>query len=145
MFAVTQRQATVREQAVNALTLQNFFRKFSFPAAGVLVSVALGAPIGLLIGHRITLRLVNSRLTQYASSILIAGEASSSDARSVLALMNSSPYPVCSHSESDYFRQILLRSEYIKEAGRIQDGKIVCSTTLGGLQQPFALPKANFF
>jgi sensor c-di-GMP phosphodiesterase-like protein len=126
------------------LKLHISFRKPSLPAACILVSIALGALIGLLVGQAITLHFVKTRLDQYASRILVQGEASSSDARAVLAKMNASPYPICSHMEEAYFRQLLLFSEFTKDAGRIQDGEIICSTTLSDLSGPFPLPKPNF-
>jgi len=99
---------------------------------------------GLFVGKTVVLHLVRDELAKYASGILTQGEASSSDARVFLAAMNASPYTICSHPEGDYFRELLLRSEYIKEAGRIQNDSIVCSTTLGGLTKPLSLPKPDF-
>jgi sensor c-di-GMP phosphodiesterase-like protein len=56
----------------------------------------------------------------------------------MLATMNASPYPYCSDSEIEYFRQLIFQSEFLKAAGRMHDGQINCSTTSGGGQLPSA-------
>jgi sensor c-di-GMP phosphodiesterase-like protein len=45
--------------------------------------------------------------------------------------LKESPYPSCSDAEIAYFRELVFRSEYLKDAGRILGGKIVCSATAG--------------
>jgi sensor c-di-GMP phosphodiesterase-like protein len=45
--------------------------------------------------------------------------------------MNSSPYAFCSEEEIEYFRQLIFQSRFLKAAGRMRDGQILCSTTSG--------------
>ena len=45
--------------------------------------------------------------------------------------MNSSPYAFCSEPEIEYFRQLIFQSRFLKAAGRMQSGRIGCSTTSG--------------
>jgi sensor c-di-GMP phosphodiesterase-like protein len=117
----------------------------------VLIAVAstvLGAVGGLLAGfvsgRAITLRLVEGRLGQFALRVVADADAASTDARAVLAAMRSSPYPFCSDEEIVYLRGQIFLSEYMKDAGRIRDGKIVCSTTLGRLARTVELPRPFF-
>lgn len=105
---------------------------------------AAGVLTGYLIGREITLKSIQSKLVVYASGTLAQGEASIKESMLVLAEMNASPYISCSAEELNYLRQLLFRSEYLKEMGRIQDAKIVCSATLGKLLQPMLLPQPEF-
>jgi sensor c-di-GMP phosphodiesterase-like protein len=49
----------------------------------------------------------------------------------LLSTLNKSARPFCSDSEIGYFRDLVFRSEYVKDAGRISGGKIECSATEG--------------
>lgn len=115
--------------------------------AATLVAAACGLFAGYLVGRTITLNLAREKLVQYATRIMNAGESSSAESRAVLAQMNASPYPPCSDAERGYFRRLIFQSEYLKDGGRIQDGRILCSTTLGRVDRivpPLALSKPDF-
>jgi len=112
--------------------------------AATIVTAVSGMLVGAVLGRTVTLNLAKERLEDYATRIMNEGEASSAESRSVLAAMNASSYPPCSTTEQDYFRHLVFQSEYLKDAGRIADGRIACSATLGRLQPPFLLPKADF-
>jgi len=100
-----------------------------------LCAIALGMAAGALggnwLGVAIVVRQSESRLDQYAARIIQAGQTSTEESRKVLAQLNSSPFPFCSEAEITYFRALVYRSHYLKEAGRISDGTLACSTTLG--------------
>ncbi len=91
---------------------------------------------GNLLGFVLMLRHTYVRLEQHATYILNEAETSAGEARSVLATMNGSPYTFCSEAEITWFRSLIFQSEYLKEGGRMRDGRIVCSATLGRLDQP---------
>ena len=46
-------------------------------------------------------------------------------------VLKASPYPYCSEAEIGYFRGLVFRSDYVKDAGRMHDGNIDCSATMG--------------
>jgi sensor c-di-GMP phosphodiesterase-like protein len=92
---------------------------------------ALGVLAGSLANEAITLRLAEARLDQYALRLLTDGEASSSELRTVLTAVSAAPNSFCSGGQIDYFRKLIFESEYTKDVGRMRDGKIVCSATLG--------------
>src|SRR5208283_2493641 len=50
----------------------------------------------------------------------------------------------CSDAEVAWFRSLIYQSENLKEAGRMRDGKVECSATLGRLDQPIQAPAADF-
>lgn len=99
-------------------------------ASTVLLAVA-GTLGGFLFGHAYALRQAALRLDQYANRILVKTEASTSESRAMLATMNGSPYSRCSDAEIEYFRQLIFQSQFLKAAGRMQNGRIECSTTGG--------------
>jgi sensor c-di-GMP phosphodiesterase-like protein len=100
-----------------------------------LVATAIGAAVGALagywIGHTIVMGQALGRLDQQAMRILAEGEASKTESRQVLKVLNGSAYSFCSDAEIGYFRKLVFQSRYLKEAGRMRGGKIDCSTTLG--------------
>ena len=103
------------------------------------VRIALGATVigtiagalgGYLLGRATTLSQTEARLVQYSNRMLNEGDAGTAESRKVLAEMNASPYAFCSDDEVAYFRGLVFRAEYLKDAGRMRDGQIECSATL---------------
>jgi sensor c-di-GMP phosphodiesterase-like protein len=109
-----------------------------------LAAAAFGLLAGYWAGRVIALRLTESKLKQYATLTMKEADASSRESRTMLAAMNASTFPYCSEAEIAWFRKLLFQSEYLKEAGRMRDGKIECSATLGRLAQPVAQPQPGF-
>ncbi len=99
------------------------------------VATAIGAAVGALagywIGHSIVMGQALGRLDQQATRIMVEGEALKTESRQVLKELNGSAYSFCSDEEIGYFRKLVFRSHYLKEAGHIRGGRIDCSTTLG--------------
>ena len=96
-----------------------------------LLGVTGGALAGFWAGREQTLRQAATRLDQFARRNAIEGDRTTGEARTVLAAMNASQNAFCSETEIASFRKLVYASRYLKEAGRIRDGKIACSTTLG--------------
>ncbi|MGA2652386.1 MAG: EAL domain-containing protein [Terracidiphilus sp.] len=99
------------------------------------VAAVCGALAGYLMGVALTLRHAESKLDQYALRIRQEAETSAAEARSILVLFNASPYAYCSDEEIARFRKLIFQSEYLKDGGRMRDGRIDCSTTLGRANQ----------
>ncbi len=99
---------------------------------------ACGLLGGYLLGSGISLRVATNWLDRYARLTEAQADSSFVEARSTLDVLKDSPYPYCSDIEIAYFRGLVLRSQYLKEAGRIQNGKIDCSTTGGRLVRSVA-------
>jgi sensor c-di-GMP phosphodiesterase-like protein len=104
--------------------------------AAATIAAACGIVAGDLLGSAVTLRLTESRLRQQAAQAIADSEVSSQESRTLLATMNASPYPYCSDAEIAYFRKLVFASEYLHEAGRMRNGIIDCSATLGRLATP---------
>jgi sensor c-di-GMP phosphodiesterase-like protein len=97
-----------------------------------------------MLSRAITERVAEARLQQYSTRIMADGEAFSSELRTVLAAVSASPHPVCSEAEIGYFRALIFESEYLKDAGRMSDGKIVCSAGLGRTLPPQEQAEPDF-
>jgi sensor c-di-GMP phosphodiesterase-like protein len=97
-----------------------------------------------MLGRDLLLRLAETKLQQYAGRIMADGEASSAELRTILSAVSASPHPLCSDAEIRYFRSLIFESEYSKDVGRMRDGKIACSATLGRLPRPQAQSSPDF-
>ncbi|MGO9339393.1 MAG: EAL domain-containing protein [Terracidiphilus sp.] len=95
------------------------------------VSAACGIAAGNLLGRVLALEAAEHDLDQYAKLMVVHEDASSVEARNLLSTLKESPYASCSDAEIAYFRELVFRSEYLKDAGRILGGKIACSATAG--------------
>jgi sensor c-di-GMP phosphodiesterase-like protein len=104
--------------------------------AATVIAAFCGTLAGYLLGRAITLHLAASRLNGEAEVILAEEEAGAAESRAVLGAMNASPYPECSDSEIAYFRKLIYQSKYLKDGGRMSNGRMLCSVTLGARELP---------
>jgi sensor c-di-GMP phosphodiesterase-like protein len=107
--------------------------------------LAAGGSAGYLLGRVLTLSQTGNRLQQYAKRIIDEGQKSTTESRNVLAAMNASPYAKCSDAEINYFSKLIFDSQYLKAAGRMHDGMIQCSTSLGRAAQSNVQYKPDIF
>lgn len=105
---------------------------------------AMGAFGGYLLARTITANVAETWLEQYATRINADGEASAAELRTVLAAVGASRYTPCSNEEIGYFRALIFESDFLKDAGRMQNGKIACSAALGATTKAFDLAQADF-
>ena len=93
-----------------------------------------GLVVGYWLGIVVALRLAENWLDQYSKLMVVQQDAAAAEAHDLLTGLKSSPYPSCSDAEINYLRQLVFKSQYLKDAGRIHDGKIDCSATAGRSQ-----------
>ena len=109
----------------------------------VTMTAALGAITGLLLGCVLAIPLAENHLKTYMERVAAQDDASLKEARSVLDSMQHSADPACSAEELSNLRELVFLSNYLKAAGRIQRGRIECSTTAGRPARPFGNFKAG--
>jgi sensor c-di-GMP phosphodiesterase-like protein len=109
-----------------------------------MVTAACGMLAGYVLGCDLMLRLAENKLRQNATRTIGEADAASTESRAVLAEMNASSLPYCSDAEVAYFRNLIFQADYLKEAGRLRNGQIECSATLGRLAQPIPVAKPTF-
>jgi sensor c-di-GMP phosphodiesterase-like protein len=124
-------------------------RSLKMRALVTLVATAVAALCGALAGgwagREVALRQTAARLKHVATLTLGDSVAYSIDAHTVLDAMNASRAPFCSEEDLDAILKLVYQSRFLKEAGRIRDGKVACSTTLGRLHLPkVPQPKPDF-
>lgn len=96
--------------------------------ASILAGAVCGMAAGFGMGCVLMIRQAEVRLAQYGRRIVEHTVTSSAESREVLAKMGASPYAACSPQEITYFRELIFNSEFLKSAGRMRNGHIVCST-----------------
>jgi sensor c-di-GMP phosphodiesterase-like protein len=104
--------------------------------ATVTATLVLGAVTGLLLGCAIAIPLAENHLKTYMERVAVQDDASLTDARSLLETMQHSASPACSETELSNLRDLVFHSDYLKDAGRIQRGKVECSASAGRLARP---------
>jgi sensor c-di-GMP phosphodiesterase-like protein len=92
---------------------------------------ACGLAAGFLLGCALALLLATNWLDQYSRLVAAHNDASFLEGRALLIVLQDSRYGFCSDAEMASFRELVFRSEYLKDAGRINAGKIDCSATVG--------------
>ena len=92
-----------------------------------------GVVAGYGLAWKITENLTRLRLDQYAAQIMTEGEASAVELRATLTAMDASSLPA-STAEVAYFRALIFESDFLKDVGRMKDGRIQCG------RYPEALP-----
>lgn len=111
--------------------MRTLFQRVLVTFVSAVVLAAAGSLGGYLLGHAYSLRQAEFRLDQYANHVLMETVTSTAESRAMLAALNGSPYSFCSDAEIDYFRQLIFQSQFLKAAGRMRAGQIMCSTTSG--------------
>jgi sensor c-di-GMP phosphodiesterase-like protein len=112
----------------------------------VLAVLALlaGTAVGVSVGRHEAVHQMRSHLEQFAARTLAEADASSLEARQVLAEMNGSQLPVCSEPDIDNLRRLVFGSEYLKDAGRLQGSNSICSAMSWRTAEPAPMPPPSF-
>ena len=112
--------------------LMSTLKQWAGGVVGVmLLTCACGALAGYWWGRDFTLRQMMGKLDQYAQRIRAEGDVSSTEGRAVLDVLNASTDPYCSDAEIAHFRKLIYASEYLKDGGRVRNGRIDCTAMLG--------------
>jgi sensor c-di-GMP phosphodiesterase-like protein len=93
-----------------------------------------------MVGRAKALQEADEQLTEAATRSGGPFFSLMNESDALLEQVNASPYPRCSDEEIAYLRKLLFQSEYLREAGRMKDGRIECST----LFDRGHLPTASF-
>jgi sensor c-di-GMP phosphodiesterase-like protein len=122
--------------------VRKFRLRFLIPLSALLIGGLAGAAIGRFLGRELALKEAQVRLSINAASAVETVESYASEARQLLGKMNTSPFSFCSERELAYFRGLVYQSTFVKDAGRMKDGRIGCSAIIGigALSRPAASP-----
>jgi sensor c-di-GMP phosphodiesterase-like protein len=93
--------------------------------------VLSGSVAGYVCGRQAVIWESLRKLDQYAALAVAQNDASLGEASKALESQQHSWSSGCGDEEIEELRDIVFRSAYLKDAGRIQDGRIVCSASAG--------------
>jgi sensor c-di-GMP phosphodiesterase-like protein len=104
--------------------------------------VVLGVLAGYFVGRESILHDVKSRLGDYANRIQERNESLGSEVTDILAEADAPGYPPCSEQDIALLRRLTFSARYLKDVGRLGEGNLLCSATLGKLamQTPMLKP-----
>jgi sensor c-di-GMP phosphodiesterase-like protein len=119
-------------------------RRIFYTSVFSIFAAVCGTLAGYLLASALTVKATQNRLDQYAGRLMADGEASSAELRTVLNAVGASQNPACSDAEIGYFRKLILESDYLKDVGRMRDGKIECSAVLGRQVNAIAQAQPDF-
>ena len=105
-----------------------------------IIAAACGVLCGGVLGCYVTLMLTERRLVKSTASSSAKADIRLAESGAVLAAMRGSSYRFCSDAELTYFRALLFEAKYLKDVGRMRDGRIDCSADLGHLSKGLAMP-----
>jgi sensor c-di-GMP phosphodiesterase-like protein len=108
-------------------------------SVGVVLCAFLGLAAGYLAACGIALGIAQNNLRAEAEWALNESVAMSTDAHSVLDKMNASKATRCSDQDLSEMVHFLYQSRFLKEAGRILNKRVACSTTAGRIDPAKAL------
>jgi sensor c-di-GMP phosphodiesterase-like protein len=101
---------------------------------GGIVLVCAGA--GLTIGLGVTIHSTEGRLDHYAAHLLQFAEAYNAEINTTLDAVNASPFPLCSDEDIARLRTLVFRGHLVKDIGRVRNGALYCSSTMGRVADP---------
>lgn len=111
-------------------------QRLAFSLCFILIAMLCGGAAGYYTGRHLALRLTAEMLSDAAELAIKESVAYSVDAHTMLDAMNASTDEPCSEADLEHLQRLLYPAHLLKEAGRIRDGKILCSTTLGRTHLP---------
>jgi sensor c-di-GMP phosphodiesterase-like protein len=110
----------------------------------ILGGTVIGTTGGYEIGRVSSLRAVREQAGHDARHLLEESEVSARELRTILETEDASPFPFCSNEDIGFLRALLYDTEYAKDAGRMHEGKILCSANLGRVRYPYAVVRPTF-
>lgn len=117
------------------------------PLTRTIVCVALGALIGAGLGAWAGSLTVqhqdHAETARMASTYMSRADILSNEAVNALEEVQTSIVPLCSDMDVARLRNIVLASHFLKAVSRLQNRHLVCSSTLGKLTTPAALPEPD--
>jgi sensor c-di-GMP phosphodiesterase-like protein len=107
----------------------------------LLVGTCIGVGLAAIIAHNLQIASGKEDLRQYTGRVLRDMEAIPKELRPAYTTVLTDRLPFCSDQELELMRRIVFNSVTIKDIGRVKDGLLYCTTTMGRLKSP--LPVAT--
>ena len=95
----------------------------------IFLATLLGMAGGSLLFRFVILRQAMIELDRHAMRYMLRSEESSRTSERFLTSMAAAGLPACSDAEIAYMHRLLFQSEFLKDGGRMVDGRVQCSAT----------------
>src|SRR5690554_3287714 len=99
----------------------------------VFLAACIGALAGVAIGQAVLVQVADRTLVQYATDLRDFALDVAQTSRNALSEINASSDAMCSEHDLTELRHRAFQSKYLRDAGRIEDGAIVCTALWGRL------------
>jgi sensor c-di-GMP phosphodiesterase-like protein len=99
-----------------------------------------GTGLALQVAWRLQLRSGEYALLRYAHSLLHVLETASVEAGHVGTSMTADKLPSCSDEELALMRRLVYDATFVRDIGRVKDGLLYCTASLGRLPHPVKEP-----
>ncbi len=109
-----------------------------------ILAAGCGVGGGYLLGGLLALRQARHQLQKDAGRLITEENATLKETYATLKKISSSPYPPCSEAELGYLRKLLFQTDFLRDGGRMHEGKIECSATLSRAELPQAALLAEY-
>lgn len=106
-------------------------RRYLVVCLAVILSTAAGAFAGYMLARTFVLDHAHGRVNDSSDEAEAELAAAITESRHTLATMNGFRGEFCSPADLGNLRAVVFQSHYLKEAGRVNDGRVACSTTYG--------------
>jgi sensor c-di-GMP phosphodiesterase-like protein len=116
--------------------MRTFKQRVVLTLAATFVAALCGMLATFLLGTVVVLESAEGKLGQDGVQLLREVGAILNESHSVLRAMNASQAGFCSDAEIAAFRKLLFTSQFLRDAGRIRNGRIECSAVLGSENLP---------
>jgi sensor c-di-GMP phosphodiesterase-like protein len=107
------------------------------------VVILLGVLAGYSVGQESIRHAIHERMTEYTDQLLEHDEEIAGEVRSTLIQAGESTYKPCSEEDIALLRRLTFKARYLKDVGRLEDGRFACSATAGNLATPLPMLKPD--
>jgi sensor c-di-GMP phosphodiesterase-like protein len=105
----------------------------------LIVAGTVGGGLALFAALYTILAGANGQLTGFASEILEQDDKVAREITATLDATNQSTSAFCSDADIEWMRELLFKSAFLKDVGRVRDGASFCSAVSGRLPAPVAI------
>jgi sensor c-di-GMP phosphodiesterase-like protein len=104
-------------------------QRMRFTLIVAILAAFMGMAGGFLLFRFVALRQAMIELDRHALRYMLRAEESSKTSERFLTSMAAAGLPACSDAEIALMHHLLFQSEFLKDGGRMSDGKVQCSAT----------------
>jgi sensor c-di-GMP phosphodiesterase-like protein len=118
---------------------RNFFHISRKPIARLAMILAgglFGAILAYSIAHLVQLRLGRNELMNYANRLLGSSQGIRKEVDATTSAVANDGLPPCSDKDIEFMRYTVFTAIHVKDLGRIEEGKLTCTTSTGRIAKP---------